>query len=149
MGHALIKHLGLERFELEHKGYTYAYGAKADEDEAFLRTLSGTTTTWKPQSAHDYYYDDEFYEDDYYGGYGAYNSGKTTPKTSSGTTNVATNTTKVEKQGDSVPMETLKYVTEKYEAYIEMLKSDIKKKCEENEIDFGKFEDVFKQEIKF
>ena len=151
MGHALINHLGLQRFELEHKGYSYAYGSKADEDEAFLRTLSGTTTTYKPKSNRDYYYDDEFYDDDYYGYGDYYNNNQTTPKTSgaTSTTSAATANQKVEKQGDAVPMETLKYVTEKYEAYIEMLKSDIKKKCEENDIDFSKFEDVFKQEIKF
>lgn len=46
MGHALIKHLGLKRYELEHKGSSWTRGANGvyqnnDEDEAFFKKLSG------------------------------------------------------------------------------------------------------------
>lgn len=144
MGHALIKHLGLNRYELEHKGYsTYRYGGYNvdDEDEAFFRKLSGYS---------------------YYGG--TYNKGttpstpskpSTTPQYSGGTYNGGgtSNVTKPTQQIDEskfVDIETLDYITKNYDNYLESIKEKVKAKCESNNLDFEVlFAEIFANEIKF
>ena len=146
MGHELIEHLGLTRHELEHKSTSSAWVKMADgsykkpeedKDEEFFRTLSGYN----------------------YGGYsyGGYNYPSTTKPSTSATTSATTSvkqatTTevkKVEPNKDVVDIETLEYISERYEERISSIKEDIQKICDENGWDFEKFEKVFECEIKF
>lgn len=146
MGHALIKHLGNKRYELEHKTSvsTWVNGQyKRDEDESFFNTL-GYSYASKGYSA---------YDDDYEYGYGScygsrsYNYGK---QSTSGTTATKTTTTKVEKVDESmVNIETVKYITDKYEEYVDDIKAKLKEKCSELNIEFKQFAEIFETKIKF
>lgn len=142
MGHELIEFIGLTRHELEYKSISSAWVKMADgsykkpeedKDEAFFRTLSG---------------------------YGSYTYPSVTAKTSSSTTNVTkvTSSTTVsnastsqtkEVNKDVVEIETLEYISTRYEEQISLIKENIQNICKENDIDFEKFAKVFDFEIKF
>ena len=136
MGVELIEFIGLTRHELQHSsGWVkapdgvYRKVVTDDEDEKFFRTLSGVQ--------YGYYG---------YGNQGSYNYGTTT-KTSGSSTTKTTETAKDDK--NKVNIETLKYVTERYEEHIEDVKARIQKVCEANNIDFALFENEFVTTIKF
>lgn len=144
MGHALIKHLGLNRYEMEHKGSSWTRGANGvyssnDEDEAFFRKLSGYS-----------YYGGGTYSG---GTYSGASGGTTTyPKTTtySGGTTAQSSATTTKKDENVVDIETVQYIAEKYDKYIEDIKKEIMSKCESNNLDFNVlFGDIFKNEIKF
>lgn len=165
MGHALINKIGNTEHKLEHKGSTYswtktvngAYVKEQDEDEEFFRTLSGITTSYVNGNYggfNNHYvngYDDD---DDEYGrycgdyGYSQYNrqlNGSTSTKR-------ATNwTTSVTEKNDNcnIDVETLRYISDKYEQYVEDIKESVKKKCEDLGVDFEEFSPIFKNEITF
>ena len=141
MGVELIEFIGLTRHELQHssgwiKGQDGVYRKVVtdDEDEKFFRTLSGVQ--------YGYYG---------YGTQGSYNYGTTSK--ASGTTTPTTTTTKTTETAkddkNKVNIETLKYVTERYEEHIEDVKVRIQKVCEANNIDFALFENEFVTTIKF
>lgn len=138
MGVELIEFIGLTRHELQHSsGWVktpegvYRKVTTDDEDEKFFRTLSGVQ--------YGYYG---------YGNQGSYNYGTTT-KTSGSTTTVTKTTETAKDDKNKVNIETLKYVTERYEEHIEDVKTRIQKVCEANNIDFALFENEFVTTIKF
>lgn len=138
MGVELIEFIGLTRHELQHSsGWikapdgVYRKVATDDEDEKFFRTLSGVQ--------YGYYG---------YGNQGSYNYGTTT-KTSGSTTTTTKTTETAKDDKNKVNIETLKYVTERYEEHIEDVKARIQKVCEANNIDFALFENEFVTTIKF
>ena len=136
MGHELIQHLGTNRYMLEHKsssGWTkQASGTwiknASDKDEEFFDSLNPRRTT--------------------YGGYQYSGNSSAYSATKSTTTNTTTTTTS-KKKDDSIDAESVKYIVEKYDLYIESIKNGIKEKCNELNIDFTQFEEIFKNEIKF
>lgn len=140
MGVELIEFIGLTRHELQHSsGWikapdgVYRKVATDDEDEKFFRTLSGVQ--------YGYYG---------YGNQGSYNYGTTTKTSGSTTATTVTKTTESAKDDkNKVNIETLKYVTERYEEHIEDVKARIQKVCEANNIDFALFENEFVTTIKF
>lgn len=141
MGVELIEFIGLTRHELPHssgwiKGQdgVYRKNVADDEDEKFFRTLGGVQ--------YGYYG---------YGNQGAYNYGTYSKAgtSASGGTAVAKTTTEAKEDKNKVNIETLKYVTERYEEHIEDVKTRIQKVCEENNIDFALFENEFVTTIKF
>ena len=167
MGHALIEKIGNTEHKLEHKGSSYAWvkgpngnysRAEEDEDEKYFKTLSGFTsygggngyTSYGGRYNRDW---DEY--DDYWGdyGYSAHTSNKTT--SASTTTKSSTTTTKTEDKKDdnksenTIDVETLRYITDKYEQYVDDIKDDIKKKCEELGVKFEDFAPIFENKIKF
>lgn len=168
MGHALINKIGNTQHILEHKSSyqwvksasgSYTRGAE-DEDEKYFKTLSGYTTTSGGSTYGGRYsredWGDEY--EDYWGrdyGYGTYgSSGTTKSTTSSTTTSSTTTTTKKETTSDesngTVDVETLRYITDKYEQHIDNIKGDIKKKCEEMGLNFEiNFASFFKNKISF
>lgn len=143
MGHDIINHLGLLRYELEHKegGSRWvangSYFRGQDEDEKYFDSLQPKRT----------------YGNTYqYGSETSYSNGS--KGTSSGsTTSYGSNTSQTEKSkantDETVKVETVKYITEKYDSYIETIKTNIEAKCKELGIDFDNFKDIFKNEIKF
>lgn len=163
MGHALINKIGNTEHKLEHKGSMYSWNKTAtgsyvkeqDEDEDFFRKLSGVTTTYSGgyggycgRSARDY--DDDY--GDYWGdyGYGHYSGQTNGSTTSKQTATTSTNTKTTEKKDEnSVDIETLHYISDKYEQYVEDIKEGVKKKCEELGVNFDEFALIFKNEIKF
>ena len=140
MGVELIEFIGLTRHELQHSsGWVkapdgvYRKVVTDDEDEKFFRTLSGVQ--------YGYYG---------YGNQGSYNYGTTTKTSGSTTTTTVVKTTETAKDDkNKVNIETLKYVTERYEEHIEDVKARIQKVCEVNNIDFALFENEFVTTIKF
>jgi hypothetical protein len=140
MGVELIEFIGLTRHELQHSsGWVkapdgvYRKVVTDDEDEKFFRTLSGVQ--------YGYYG---------YGNQGSYNYGTTTKTSGSTTSTTVTKTTETAKDDkNKVNIETLKYVTERYEEHIEDVKARIQKVCEANNIDFALFENEFVTTIKF
>ena len=56
---------------------------------------------------------------------------------------------KEEEDKNKVNIETLKYVTERYEEHIDTIETKIKAICEANNIDFALFEKEFTTTIKF
>lgn len=142
MGHELIEFIGLTKHELEHKSTSSAWIKMADgsykkpeedKDEAFFRTLSG---------------------------YGNYTYPSVPAKTTSSTTNVTKVTSATTSQNtstsqnkevnrDVVEIETLEYISTRYEEQISLIKENIQNICKENDIDFEKFAKVFDFEIKF
>ena len=172
MGHALIEHLGTNRYELEHKSSTAVWGRRADgtygqlnkdEDEEFLKTLSSSykatsTSGGYNRAAYGYgdYYDDEYadWEEYWNGGRASATSSHTTnkPTTPAKTTSPAATTIppkKEENNEETVPISTLKYVAEKYDERITALEIDVKKKCEELGISFDNFKTIFENKITF
>ena len=181
MGHALINKIGNTEHKLEHKSshgwVKTASGSyqrpEEDEDEKFLKTLSGYSYTQGTGTSGGYTYGggsrysgrdcwDDY--EDYYGdyGYGTYGGGKgatsgattskatTTP--SSTTTSTTTSTAKKTEGGDenTVNVETLHYISDKYEQYVDDIKDSIKAKCEEMGINFFvNFAPIFENKIKF
>ena len=129
MGIELINFIGLTRHELQCskswvRGTDGVY-RKADvdeEDEKFFRTLSG----------YQYY------------GYGtqANSSTSTTTKTT-----VVSSPARVEDK-NKIDIEMLKYVTERYEEYINDMQKRIENVCNENNIDFSLFKKEFETSIK-
>lgn len=142
MGHELIEFIGLTKHELEHKSTSSAWIKMADgsykkpeedKDEAFFRTLSG---------------------------YGSYTYPSVPAKTTSSTTNVTKVTSATTSQNtstsqnkdvnkDVVEIETLEYISTRYEEQISLIKENIQNICKDNNIDFEKFAKVFDFEIKF
>lgn len=163
MGHALIEKIGNTEHKLEHKGSSYAWvktangsysRAEEDEDEKYFKTLSGYTAY---QGTNGYgggrYNRDWDAYDDYWDGYysgGTVNSGKTTTSNASTTTTTTTETKKEETKSENVvDVETLRYISDKYEQYVDNIKDDVKKKCEELGIKFEDFAPIFENKIKF
>ena len=130
MGIELIKFIGLTRHELT-CSKTWVRGSdgvyrKSDideEDEKFFRTLSG------------------------YSSYYSYGNQNTTTNKQATTTSVTT-VTKGENKSN-VDFEMLKYVTERYEEYIQDMQKRIKTICTENNIDFSLFKEEFESSITF
>lgn len=155
MGHALIKKIGNTEHKLEHNGSSYGWSKNAqgvytrvvDEDDEFFKKLSGVTSTYGGYNM----YDDDDYSG-YYGGYSQY--GGRYPRTSgqsgtSSTTNSSAVATKQTSNNDGIEMDTLKYITERYEEYIDDLKSKVQSKCVDLGVDFNEFIDIFSKSIKF
>lgn len=139
MGVELIEFIGLTRHELQHssgwiKGQDGVYRKVVtdDEDEKFFRTLSGVQ--------YGYYG---------YGNQGSYNYGATSKASGTSATTTTKTTETVKDDKNKVNIETLKYVTERYEEHIEDVKARIQKVCEVNNIDFALFENEFVTTIKF
>lgn len=140
MGVELIEFIGLTRHELKHTSYSYVKccdgvyrkNEEDEEDEKFFRSLSGVNYSYGNYDKGTYHY-------------GTQKSG------SSVTTVTKTTVTETNAKDDKnkVNIETLKYVTERYEEHIEDVKTRIQKVCEANNIDFGLFEKEFKTTIKF
>lgn len=137
MGHDIINHLGNIRYELEHKelssrwsGNTYT--RSQDDDEKYFDSLQPKRT----------------YGTSYQYGNETYNS---SDKGSGSTTTYGSQKTDKSKESsnETVKIETVKYITEKYDSYIETIKTNIENKCKELGIDFNNFKDIFKNEIKF
>lgn len=170
MGHALIEKIGNTEHKLAYKNsYTwvktasggYTRPAEKDEEEEFFRTLSGVTTTYGGGGGNYTYgrgscwgddYDDYWGDDYAYGRYpGSSNGTKQTTQTTTSSTNVnKTSTTTQETKNDNmVDVETLHYISDKYEQYVEDIKDSVKKKCEELGVNFDEFAFIFKNEIKF
>ena len=165
MGHELIEHLGTKRYECKSKSMYGAWtrGANGvytrpeeDEDEKFLRSLSGEKTyTTQHGSYHGNDWDDAYgYDDDwYYHGNGNRNistSGTTkttTTTTTKTTTTTSTPTTKVDE--NMVSQETVRYISEKYEQHIANIEAKIKLKCEALNVDFDEFKEIFENQITF
>ena len=164
MGHALIEKIGNTEHKLEHKGsYTwvktanggYTRPAEKDEEEEFFRKLSGVTTTY---GGGNYSYGgrnwdeyEDYWGDDCYGHYsGATRQTTQSTKQTTTTTQSTSSTTTTEAKKDNVvDVETLHYISEKYEQYVDDIKDNVKKKCEELGINFDEFAFIFKNEIKF
>lgn len=138
MGHDIINHLGNIRYELEHKEMTSrwsgnTYTRSQDDDEKYFDSL-------QPKRTYNtsYQYGNDSYSESYGGGNSTTtnNSKKTDDKSKDNT-------------DETVKIETVKYITEKYDSYIETIKTNIESKCKELGIDFNNFKDIFKNEIKF
>lgn len=130
MGIELINFIGLTRHELTcSKSWVrgsdgvYRKSDIDEEDEKFFRTLSG------------------------YSSYYSYGNQNTTTSKQTTTTSVTT-VTKGENKSN-VDFEMLKYVTERYEEYIEDMQKRIKTICTENNIDFSLFKKEFESSITF
>ena len=130
MGAELIEHLGKKSYKLSNSGSGWTKGADGiyrrpieDEDEKFLRTLSGYS----------------------YGGY----NGATANKTTTTYNTSATTATKVEEKKDEFTIETIEYISERYEDKINNIKNRIHSICEANNIDFALFEKEFSDVITF
>ncbi|MBR6517548.1 MAG: M20/M25/M40 family metallo-hydrolase [Bacilli bacterium] len=153
MGHELIEHLGLQRFELEHKSTTNSWVKMADgsykkpeedKDEAFFRTLGG----WGGY--------DDFYSKGSYGNKTTTTT-TTTSKTSTAMTppsqsTVTTSQTSsaVNANKDMIEVEAVEYISQRYEEYISMSIENVKKICEKKGINFEEeFAKAFEFEIKF
>lgn len=144
MGHELIEHLGLERFELENKsiwgGGTYKNGVyvknNVDDDAAFFNKRDKSLT---------YAYDDYGYGGSHTRTYPA----SSTTKTNTTTATKTTTTPKQEAQTDVVSMETVKYLSERYEEYIENIKTKVFEKCKELGVESSEFESIFNNKITF
>ena len=168
MGHALIEHLGHNQYLLEHKASYGAnvYGKRADgtwgalnedEDEKFLKTLSSfynakqATRTSYPSSAaygYDDYYDDYSDWEDYWAG--KHTANHTSPASTSIPKATPTTTPpKAEPSEETIPLETMKYITEVYDNRIATIELDIKKKCEELNISFDEFKSIFETKVTF
>lgn len=142
MGHDIINNLGLLRYELEHKENASrwvngSYFKNQDEDEKYFDSL-------QPKRTYGTSYQ--------YGSESSYSSGN--KGTSSGsTTSYGGTTSQAEKSkennDETVKVETVKYIAEKYDSYIETIKTNIEAKCKELGVDFENFKDIFKNEIKF
>lgn len=130
MGIELINFIGLTRHELTcSKSWVrgsdgvYRKSDIDEEDEKFFRTLSG------------------------YSSYYSYGNQNTTTSKQATTTSVTT-VTKGENKSN-VDFEMLKYVTERYEEYIEDMQKRIKTICTKNNIDFSLFKKEFESSITF
>lgn len=156
MGCALIEKIGNTEHKFEYKTYSYTKGAngeyKYDDDESFYRTLEGNTYSGYYTRGWAYGDDDyeDYYDSHYYGTYSSYNSGSKTVNNTNTSKETNNSSKTVENNNEkTVSIETLRYVTEKYEEYVADIKDGVKKKCEECGIDFAQFAEVFKNEIKF
>ena len=167
MGHELIEHLGTKRYECKSKSMygSWTRGANGvytrpedDEDEKFLRTLSGEKTYARsyntPYQGGDwddaYGYDDEWY----YQGSGnrnVVNSGntKSTTTTKTTTTSTTTSTSATKTDDKMVSIETVRYISEKYEQHVANIEEKIKSKCEALNVDFNEFKEIFENQITF
>lgn len=126
MGAELIEHLGKKSYKLSNGSSGWTKGADGiyrkpaeDEDEKFLRTLSGYS-------------------------YGYSNTTKATSTTVNSTT-----ATKVEDNKSEFTIETIEYISERYEDKINNIKNRIHSICEANNIDFTLFEKEFSDVITF
>ena len=167
MGHALIKKLGNNRYEMEHKSSTRAWTKNAngtwtrpedDEDEKFFDSISGrktyTSTAYGGAYGGCYGRDWDDYDeyDDYYRGYTPTRTQpttttKTTPATSQPT---ATSTTsKTLNENEKNTSEVVKHIVDAYDSYIDNVKLKLKSMCEDMNLNFDDFKSIFENEIKF
>ena len=87
------------------------------------------------------------YGGNYSGYYGGTNNSTSVKTTTSSTTSSSNSK---ENNEDDINIETLHYISDKYEEYVEDIKVKVKNKCAELNIDFNKeFEEIFSKEIKF
>ena len=155
MGIDLIKNLGKKQFLLEHKEHSYQWvkgedgvyhKPEDDVDEVYFRKLDGYGSYYGGNSS---YYDDM---DDYYAArYGTrHTSGGTVTHTST-TSNQqpSTTTPTTTKKEETVSIETVKYITERYEERISDIKTALTNRCSELGIDFEQFKEIFEQKVKF
>ncbi len=161
MGHDLIKHLGKQRYELEHKEKSYGgwvqngssrtwKRSEEDEDEKFLRTLGETSrySTYGSGSQYSGYSRDwDAYDDDFYGGYGAAGNSRQTHVSDIANGNYKS---EAKKKDEEVNIETVRYIVEKYDNHIDRIKESVEKRCKELGIDFSaEFSKVFEESIRF
>lgn len=166
MGHALIEHLGTNRYMLEHKTTTSTWGRRSDgtygqlnedEDEKFLRTLSSYNSPARTTYNHAAYGYSDYYDDEYENWEAYWNRGATQQQSSTSHASTAipkkettTTTPKNETKGEeTIPISTLKYITEKYDERILSIEIDLKKKCEELNLNFDDFKSIFETKITF
>lgn len=127
MGHAIIDHLGMKRYELKHSSIysnnwvrgangVYLRDSKDDEDEKFFDSL---------------------------------NPYKYTSSTHTSTASSKTTTTSSNDKKDNLTIETVKYISDCYEEYVSTIKNSIKARCEKLGVDFKELEDIFDTTIKF
>lgn len=160
MGKALIDKIGNTQHKLKHtstyiKTTTGAYAKVVDEDEEFFRSLNksayGYGTYYGGTYTRGSYNDDDDYDYGYGGNYSGYYGGtnnSTSVKTTTSSTTSSSNSK--ENNEDDINIETLHYISDKYEEYVEDIKVKVKNKCAELNIDFNKeFEEIFSKEIKF
>lgn len=131
MGIDLIKGLGNKQYKLTYQASSYDH---------YVTNANGTKV-WERDTDNDYF--------DQYSGYKKYTNANTTAYKSNtySSTNSATSTNK--KDENMVDIETIKYISERYEEYVDDIKKNIENKCKENNIDFNLFKDCFNIEIKF
>ena len=162
MGHALINKIGNTQHLLEHKSsYPWVKTANGgytkqveDEDEKYFKTLSGYTSTQGGTTTYGGRYSRDWDDDDCYDGYSYYGSsyggsGKTTSSSTTTSTQKQETTKTEEKSNNVVDVETLRYITDKYDQYIDNIKENIKKKCDELGVTFDEFALIFENQIKF
>ena len=130
MGIELINFIGYTRHELQcSKSWVrgtdgvYRKSDVDEEDEKFFRTLSG------------------------YGPYYGYGTQTTSTSNTTTKTTVVSTPARVDDK-NKVDIEMLKYVTERYEEYIQDMQKRIETLCIENNIDFSIFEKEFETSIK-
>lgn len=147
MGIDLVENLGKKFYECNSSNGSWIRKSdgtyerpKDDEDDEYFRKKFST------------------YYGSYYGGNNSYHSGyNSNYHYSGGTSNNSTknSTTQqtsatTQKKEDVVPIETVKYISEKYDEEIARIKKCIMEKCHELNIDFSEnFSNVFADEIKF
>lgn len=151
MGVALIKKIGNTRHEYSYKSGSTTWVKQADgtykapenEDEEFFRNLSPRT------SYSGYYTGSGYWNGNTYG-----KSSTTVATTTKTTTNSITYTNHAQEQSskkddDSVSFETLSYIIENYDDYVNEIKEKIEDKCKSLNIDFDNFKEFFDKKIKF
>ena len=128
MGADLISHLGTSCYKLTDNG-TYSYNNPVfKEVENYFDELNG-------RKIYNYFTQTTNYSSHTNNSYN--NSANTTP-------------TKTVPNEDVVSVETLNYISERYDEYIENVKNVIKENCEKNGIDYDVVVgDIFKNEIVF
>ncbi len=128
MGAELIEHLGKNSYKLPNSSNTWTKGSDGiyhrpaeDEDEKFLRTLSGYS----------------------------YSSTNSTTVYKNTSTSTKTTESKVEESKGEFTIETIEYISERYEDKINNIKTRVQSICEANNIDFTLFEKEFSNVITF
>lgn len=168
MGVALLEKLGTREFKLPYKERSYAwvrqedgtYKKPSDDDDAkYFEELEHPT--WKSKStttvnnSHQGYWDDDDWDDYYCGRYGSstsgttHTSGGTATHTSSSTTQTSSSTKSKTDEEKTVDASTVKYIVEQYDEHIDDIKLKLKEKCEELNIDFEQFAEIFNVKIEF
>lgn len=145
MGIELVEHLGKNFYECPNKGSwtrnsdgTYVRPADSEDGDFFRKKFSSYWGGYQGSTVHTGYRDTSH----------VYSGGTSS---TSGTTSTTTTTSSTsQKKEDTVPTETVKYISEKYEEKIASIKESIKNKCEEYKINFDEiFAEAFVEEIKF
>lgn len=127
MGKDLIDKIGLTQHILVHEGIKYNVN---DEDEKYFNTLGGYSR---------YYGNTYNYSKNYNNNYGGYDYGSSSNQST---------LKNIEVKG--IPYETVEYIADVYEKYIERIKNNVKTECEKHGINFDEFyKNVFTDDIKF